>query len=103
MEGSLITGAELPAWVIPTLLGAQIGTQVHQGHVAARQGRKQARDARAERLRVQRKEKAKAALLKQGVQEQATELATQNALSDSGGVPLSVKKRLTIGGSGANV
>ena len=95
-----MTGGEI---LIASLLAAQTGVQGYQGHVAARQARGQAREARAERKKVEQTEKAKAALLKQGIQESSTTLDTQDAFEDTGGVPMSIKRRLSIGGSGASV
>ena len=71
--------------------------------MAAREGRQQVRETRKERKKLEAQEKAKAALLKQGIQEQSTQVETKDAFSDTGGVPLSVKRRLTIGASGANI
>lgn len=88
-----MTGAEIG---ILSLLTAQTALQGVQGHAAARQTRKQAREARAVRKQAEKTEEAKAALLKQGVQEQATELVTADPFADTGGVPLSVRKRLTF-------
>lgn len=95
-----MTGGEL---LIASMLAAQTGLQGYQGHVAAREQRQQVRESRAERKKVEAREKAKAALLKQGISEQATEVETKDQFSETGGVPLSVKRRLTIGGSGASI
>lgn len=85
---------------IPYLLAAQVGLQAFQGKRAHDLTRKQEQAATRGRIRAKQLEEAKAALRIQGIQEQSTELDTKDPFSDTGGIPLSIKQRLTIKDSG---
>jgi len=85
---------------IPWLIGASIGLQGYQGKRQHDVLRKQEREARAARIKAEQTEKAKAALRIQGIQEQATAPELQSPDAETGGIPMTIKERLTIKDTG---
>ena len=88
---------------IPYLLASQIGLQAYQGKRQHDLSRKQEAQSARARVKATQLEQAKAALRIQGIQEQATDVNTKEPFSDTGGIPLSIKRRLTISNSGVQV
>ena len=89
---------------IPYLIAAQIGQAAYS---AKREGDRAAttrEDAQKVRDEAKAAEKAKAQLLRQGVQETATTVQKDDPNASTGGVEMSGFKKLSIGGgTGANV
>lgn len=94
--------ADAATWAaIAATVGA--GSSIYSGKRASDYSANQADVAEAERAKQEKLRKMKDLLRKQGVQEQATKAQTDIPNSETGGIPLSIKKRLTIDDSGANV
>lgn len=85
---------------IPWLIGASIGLQAYQGKRQHDVLRKQEDQAKQARIKAEQTEKAKAALRIQGIQEQATAPELQSPDAETGGIPMTIKERLTIKDTG---